>query len=93
MALLKDQTLFTCIDPMAHDPFYTSRGVIPVDQGGAAIIHDRELAAEIKEREPHAIVVEHEPFKGQGLRSQGMMVVPALPYETEWDRRHKAKEV
>ena len=90
MALLKDTKFYTCIDPMAHDPFITSRGVIPVDDGGIAVIHDESLAQEIREREPHAIVVEHEPFKGQGTRGQAFFSMPALPFETEWDRKHKA---
>jgi hypothetical protein len=89
MPVLKDTRQFTCIDPMQHDPFVTSRGVIPVDEGGIAVVHDAELAKEIKEREPHAIVVEHGPFKGQDVRGQAMIVMPALPWETEWDRTHK----
>ncbi len=92
MAGLRDTRAFTCIDVLQHDAFQTSRGVIPVDEGGIAVIHDAELAQEIKEREPHAIVVEHEPFKGQGTRGQGLFVMPAMPFETEWDRKHRRSE-
>lgn len=77
---------FTIVDPLQHDGFYTSRGYLAPGEGGYITTRDPELAAEIKEREPHALVTEHEtPAGGLGRRGGGkmggsMITVPSCGY-------------
>ena len=92
MALLKDTRTWTITDPLQHDDFETSRGTLKVSPGGHAMIHDEQLAKEIEEREPWALVTEHEPFRGTGLRGQSMMVVPELPWKKEKREQEDEKE-
>lgn len=65
---------FTIVDPLQHDAFVTSKGVLQPSANGYITTRNAELAAEIKEREPHAIVTEHEtPQGGLGKRGGGKM--------------------
>lgn len=48
-----------------------------------ATIHDEALAQEIREREPWAIVVEHEPLNGgASIYGQSLMRVPEKPWKS-----------
>ncbi len=86
MALLKSNTQFTIVDPLHHDGFETSRGYLAPGEGGYIRTRDPELAKEIKEREPWALVTEHEPLTGiRGVRGRAMIVVPELPWKTKSD--------
>lgn len=82
MAILKDDRQFTIVDPLQHDGFETSQGFLESGEGGYIRTRDAELANEIQEREPWAIVTEHEPLTGGcGARGRAMMVVPELPWK------------
>ncbi len=76
MTVLKEPRTFTCVDPLQHDAFETSRGVLKPNAGGYIVTHDEVLAKEIKEREPWALVTEHEPMMGgRAVRGQSMISV------------------
>ncbi len=88
-ALLADDRVYSIVDPQQHDDFVTSRGVLQADEGGWIRTRDKDLAQEIKAREPWAIVVEHErEAANRAMRGRTMMVVPELPWKkvTECDR-------
>jgi hypothetical protein len=76
MTLLKEERTWTCVDPLQHDAFETSLGVLKPNEGGYIVTHDEELANEIKAREPWALVTEHEPMVGgRAVRGQSMIRV------------------
>ncbi len=75
-ALLAEDRVFTIVDPLQHDGFETSRGYLEPGEGGYIRTRDPELAREIKQREPHALIAEHEvEAGGQALRGQSLLVV------------------
>ncbi len=84
MTALKDERVYTIVDPLQHDGFETSRGYLEPGEGGYIRTHDPDLAKEIQEREPWALVTEHEASNGgRAVRGQSMMVVPELPWKRE----------
>jgi hypothetical protein len=76
--------MFTIVDPLHHDDFVTSRGTLKAGEGGYITTRDRDLAQEIQQREPWAIVTEHEvPTGGAGhhggtKRGGSVLYIPAI---------------
>ena len=72
---LRDDRVFTIMDTLSDRTHYnTSQGVLTTDRNGDLRTTNAELAAEIKETVPGALVVEHEkPVGGQGKRGGGKM--------------------
>ncbi len=74
-----------------HEPMVTERGVLQPGGSNSFTTRNESLAQEIQQRYPEAIVAEHDDHNN-GRSERPTFTVPALPYETEWDRRHKKQE-
>lgn len=76
MTALKEGRQWTIVDPMQHDAFETSLGVLKPNQAGYITTKSEALAQEIKQREPWALVTEHEPLVGgRAVRGQSLIRV------------------
>ncbi len=74
---LKDERQWTIVDPLQRDGFETSQGYLIPGQGGYITTKNADLAQEIREREPHAIVTEHVPMRG-GKATRFQITVPSV---------------
>jgi hypothetical protein len=77
--LLAHKTNYTIVDPLHHDDFQTSEGTLRADEGGYIRLpgdaRGRALAQEIQQREPWALVTEHEQIAaGKRLRPEAVFV-------------------
>lgn len=89
MTVLKEERTWTCVDPLQHDAFETSLGILKPDESGYIVTHNEELAKEIKAREPWALVTEHEPMVGgRAVRGPSMMRVSKT-----WESEHNPRWV
>lgn len=73
MGVLRENREFLITDPLHNNDFPTSQGVLKVDRDGYIRTHKRDLAQEIKAREPWAIVTEHCGFYG-GQRTRPVTI-------------------
>ena len=86
-------TTWTCVDTsgMRHDPKVTESAGVVVGRpdNGYFTTHREEVAKEIQERYPHMLVTRHETSHGGRRTRSTLITMPRVPWETEWDRKHK----
>ncbi len=79
------------VDPTKRGPWAVqtqTHGTVVSGTTRYLTTHNPELVAEIKERAPQVIATRTEDQRRYGRVS---FTMPALPYETEWDRKHKER--
>ena len=89
MPIIQDATKYAIADPFKRTNVYHTEtmGDLPVDPAGYVWTPAKETADEIKEKQPWMVVSE---VRGIRPPTRVMFTMPAMPFETEWDRRHKA---
>jgi len=90
-----NDTSFYCHDPLRpYEPKQTeSAGTLTPNATGTFYVSDPTVAQELKAKYPQMLVGEGERQMMQGTKVRGRtsFVMPAVPWETEWERKRKAK--
>lgn len=87
---LHDDIKYYTVDPFRQTKAWKTetQGALPVGTTGYVRLSNSETAAEVKEKQPWALVTPAPNRKPHGA----VFTWPGVPYETEWDRRHAKKE-
>lgn len=83
----RDEYRYAVVDPFRNTRAFNTetQGRLPVGASDYMLLRNPETAAEIKAKAPWCVVTPVPQKRVNGAT----FTMPALPYETEWDRRHR----